>query len=236
MTNTLTVGGVVIASTLTAACSSPADGPATTTPATPATTSSETIANEAPPPTTPAPATTATPAASADYATLCPVLADTRPIGGTGRSVNPDASEVDVQALADAFVAPEGWTLGEMSFIGRGMAGHASSQISGPMTRGEDRVVVGLIDLMHVCRCHEGDGLALRDRDVSGNTTERAARAFGGSPGLVESRAGGGASVRVWVGDRCMVTFDGGDAAALTSIADATSWTHIAERCVHPTT
>jgi hypothetical protein len=230
MTKALTLGGIVIASALAGACSSPADGPATTTPATPTTTT----ANEAPPPTTAAPATTATPASAADYATLCPVLADTRPIGGTGPSVNPDASEVDVQALDDAFVAPEGWTLGEMSFIARGMAGHASSQISRPMTRGEDRVVVGLIDLMHVCRCHEGDGVALRDRDVAGNTAERTARAFGGSPGLVESRAGGGASVRVWVGDRCMVTFDGGDAAALTTIADATSWPHIAERCVHP--
>lgn len=230
MTKAATLGAVVIASALASACSSPAEGPTTTTPATPTTTTSETTANEAPPPT----ATAATPASSADYATLCPVLADTRPIGGTGPSVNPDAAEVDVQALGDAFVAPEGWALGEMTFMGRGMAGHASSQISVPMTRGEDRVVAGLIDLMHVCRCHEGDGIALRDHDVSSNTTERTARAFGGSPGLVESRAGGGASVRVWVGDRCMVTFDGGDASALTSIADATGWAHIAERCVRP--
>lgn len=233
-TTRIALSTIVIACALGSACSSTPAAPATTTPAPPATSeaTSEPSADEAPapPPTTSAP----TPASEADYATLCPVLADRRPIGGTGPSVRPGAVEVDLQALRDAFVAPPGWTLGELGFIGRGTAGHASPQLSGTVSSAGSRVSLQLLDLVHVCRCHEGDGVALRDRDVAIDTTARTARSFGGSPGVVESQATDGASVRVWVGDRCLVTLAGARARELTAIADSIAWGQLDDLCVRP--
>lgn len=163
---------------------------------------------------------------------MCPVLADTTPRGGTGPSIAPaGAVEVDWSALRDVVAAPAGWVIGSVTPIPRGMAGHASPELNVELTRGGDRVIANLADLVHVCRLASGDGTRLRDREVGQSPSTRTSHDFHGWPGCVESRVGGGATVSAWVSDRCRVTVNGGDAADLVTIADTLAWDRIAQAC-----
>jgi hypothetical protein len=169
---------------------------------------------------------------STDFASMCPVLADTTPRGGTGPSIAPPGvTEVDWSALRDVVASPPGWTIGSVTPIPRGMAGHASPELNVELTHGGDRVIANLADLVHVCRLASGDGARLRDREVAQSPSTRTTHDFHGWPGCVESRVGGGATVSAWVSDRCRVTVNGGDAAELVTIADALAWDRVAQAC-----
>lgn len=167
-----------------------------------------------------------------DFASMCPVLADTTPRGGMGPSIAPaNVVEVDWSALRDVVVAPTGWTIGSVTPIPRGMAGHASPELNVELTQASERAIANLADLVHVCRLASGDGARLRDHDVAQSPSTRVVHDFHGWPGHVESRVGGGATVSVWVSDRCRVTVNGGEAAPLVTIAEALAWDRVAAAC-----
>jgi hypothetical protein len=167
-----------------------------------------------------------------DFASMCPVLADTTPRGGTGPSIAPPgAVDIEWSALRDVVAAPSGWTIGRVTPIRRGMAGHASAELNVELTHGTDRLIANLADLVHVCRLAPGDGARLRDHEVAGSASTRTTHDFHGWPGCVESRVGGGATVSVWVNDRCRVSVSGGDATELVTVAEALAWDRLAQAC-----
>jgi len=127
--------------------------------------------------------------------------------------------------------APAGWTVDSVQDIPRGMAGHGSSSVVAMLSRGTDRARVEILDLVHVCRGQAGDGVRLRDHDIAAMPTERTARELGGWPALTEERAGGGATVLVWVSDRCLVSVNGMLLADLVPIAESLGWDAIATAC-----
>lgn len=171
-------------------------------------------------------------AADHDYAAMCPVLADTRPIGGTPASVAGDAVTADLAGLRAAIpTAPAGWTVVGVQDVPRGMAGHASSSVVATLSRGPDQVRLELLDLVHVCRCQPGDGVRLRDRELATRPGERAQHDVGDRPGLTETRAGGGAMVQVWVSDRCLVSAHGAAVSDLVPIVESLSWATLAAAC-----
>jgi hypothetical protein len=167
-----------------------------------------------------------------DFASMCPVLADTTPRGGTGPSVAPPGVvEIDWSALRDLVASPPGWTIGSVTPIPRGMAGHASPELNVELLRGGERIIANLADLVHVCRLASGDGTRLRDHEVAESPSTRTTRDLHGWPASVESRVGGGATVSLWVSDRCRVTVNGGDAADLVTVAEALAWDRLAQVC-----
>lgn len=167
-----------------------------------------------------------------DYAVLCPVLADTRPIGGTPASVAGESVTTDLARMRSAIPsAPAGWTVDSVQEIPRGMAGHGSSSVVAMLSRGADGARVEILDLVHVCRCEAGDGVRLRDHDVAARPTERTGRELAAWPALVEERAGGGATVQVWVSDRCLVSANGALAADLVPIVESLDWDAIRAAC-----
>ncbi len=186
--------------------------------------------SSSPLPTEQSPAPSAT--GEVDYAVLCPVLADTGPIGGTPASLVGDSVTTDLARMRTAIPsAPGGWTVDSVQDIPRGMAGHGSSSVAAMLSRGTDRARIEVLDLVHVCRCQAGDGIRLRAHDVARTPTERTARELGGWPALTEERAGGGATVKVWVSDRCLVSVDGALIADLVPIAESLGWDAIASAC-----
>jgi hypothetical protein len=167
------------------------------------------------------------------FAELCPVLADTRPIGGSGPSLAPAGVISDLDAMIAAVPAQVGArTRGELQTVPRGIAGTASPRASTVLAAGPEQVQLDVVDLVHVCRCQPGDGLRLRAHaEASGSPAQRLE--LGDWPGLV-THATAGTFVHVWVADRCQVTLGGAAESSLIEVARALDWTALGRACGAP--
>ena len=182
-----------------------------------------------PAPTNPAPPSDET-SGPTSPAELCPVLADPQPIAGSGHSIAPPGVISDLDAMLAAIPTQLGpRTRAETHVIPRGTAGTASPHVAAVMAHGAEQVRVDVYDLVHVCRCHAGDGLLRRRYAVdTGGPSE--SLELGGWPSLV-AHASGGTFVHVWVADRCQVTLEGAPEASLLEVARGLDWAALGRAC-----
>lgn len=169
---------------------------------------------------------------------LCPRFE--LPVGSMsmGPSVVGGSYPSDVDAMLAALPERAGaWSRlpGRSGANQRGTAGMATPGATTTLGRGQGpsamEVRIDVSDLIHRCWCRPGMGEGLRARVLAAGTGDREARTVGGSPAMI-LRRGGGASVEVWVEDRCEVRIEGAvPETELLAIASEIDWERLRAPC-----